>query len=72
MCLEKTKLGKVYNGESMNELLKFSEEYKKSAENISNELIKKYGTINGVEYTAEKIVNNFIEIWFRPLIKVLF
>lgn len=62
LCLEKTKLGKIYKGESMNELLKFSEEYKKSAENISKELTKKYGTINGVEYTAEKIVDNFLGI----------
>jgi hypothetical protein len=60
ICVEKLGIGKVFRGEHINELLEFGEEYKENVASISRELMIKYGTLNGVEYTARKIVNHYL------------
>ncbi len=60
ICIENIGLGKVYNGQALEELLEFGKEYKKNIKVINENLIKKYGTLNGVEYTAQKIVNHYL------------
>lgn len=62
ICLEKIGLGKVYNGQSMSELLEWGEIYKNNVRVIKKKLINKYGTLNGVEYTADKIINHYLKI----------
>jgi len=60
ICIEKIGLGKVYTGQHIEELLEFGKGYEKNIDAINNDLLKKYGTLNGVEYTAEKIVYHYL------------
>lgn len=61
-CIECLGLGKVLrSGADMSELLAYHDQYKKQARAIKVKLMKKYGTLNGVQYTAKQIVNNFLE-----------
>jgi hypothetical protein len=62
LCLEKIGLGKVYREESLEELVDFGKEYKKTAKKIKKSLIVKYGTLDGITYAAEKIINNFLHL----------
>ncbi|MEK7575792.1 MAG: hypothetical protein AAB491_01765 [Patescibacteria group bacterium] len=62
ICLERTGLGKVYNGQSVNELLEWSKDYKDNVRLIKKKLMDKYGTLNGVEYTAEKIIDHYLKL----------
>ncbi len=62
ICIEKIGLGKIYTGQPVEELLRFRDDYKKNIKSINNKLIEKYGTLNGVEYTAEKIVDHFVKL----------
>lgn len=62
ICLERTGLGKVYNGQSISELLEWGEIYKNNVRAIKNKLLEKYGTLNGVEYAAEKIINHYLDL----------
>ena len=60
ICIEKIGLGKIYTGQPIGELLKFAEEYKNNVELINNQLLNKYGTLDGVGYTARHIVEHFL------------
>lgn len=60
ICIEKMGLGKIYTGQSIEELLEFRNDYERNLKSIKNKLLEKYGTLNGVEYTAEKIVDHFL------------
>jgi hypothetical protein len=60
LSIEKLGIGKIYNGEHLDELLEFTDSYKKTVKSIKNDLLKKYGTLNGVEYTAKKIVDHYL------------
>ncbi|MBU1131459.1 hypothetical protein KJ840_04970 [Patescibacteria group bacterium] len=60
ICIEKLGLGKIYNGQSLFKLLKYANEYKKNVEKHNKSLKNKYGTLDGVKYTADKIVNHFL------------
>lgn len=60
ICIEKMGLGKIYIGQSIEELLEFKDSYEKNLKLIRNKLLEKYETLNGVEYTAEKIVEHFL------------
>ena len=60
VCIEKIGLGKVYQGESIQDLLAWGEVYRTNAEIMERELLYKYGTVRGVPYTADKIVNHFL------------
>ncbi|MFH1711799.1 MAG: hypothetical protein ABH846_01005 [Patescibacteria group bacterium] len=60
VCIEKVGLGKIYNGESVKELLNWSGEYRANADKMENYLLQKYGTVRGVPYTAEKIAEHFL------------
>ena len=62
LCLEKLGLGKIYTGQSLASLLKFSKIYKRHSQKIKKELIKKYKTLNGINYAAKKIVKNYLEL----------
>ncbi len=62
ICIEKIGLGKVYTGQPIEELLKFRDDYRERVKSINNKLLDKYGTLNGVEYTAEKIVDHFTKL----------
>jgi len=53
--LERAGLGREYRGESIEELLEWGNEYKKAVREKKNELIEKYGTLDGVWYTARAI-----------------
>lgn len=59
-CIERHGLGKVYRGETLPELLLYVEEFKNKAEDMRKYLLNKYGTLNGVEYTANHIVKHFL------------
>lgn len=61
ICIEKIGLGKIYTGQPIEELLKFRDDYKENVKLINNKLLEKYGTLNGVEYTAEKIIDHFLK-----------
>lgn len=60
ICIEKIGLGKVYRGQSLKELLEFSEEYKTNVKKINTDLMEKYRTLNGINYIAEKIVDHYL------------
>jgi hypothetical protein len=60
ICVEKLGIGKVFRGEHINELLKFGEEYQKNIAGIGKKLMDKYGTLEGVEYTARRIVSHYL------------
>ena len=60
LCIEKLGLGKVHKNQKLDVLLEFDSEYEDNVKKINDGLIKKYGTLNGVEYTAKKIVNDYI------------
>lgn len=62
ICIEKIGLGKIYTGQPIEELLEFRNQYKENLKLINNELLNKYGTLNGVEYIAEKIFDHFIKL----------
>ena len=62
ICLEKMGLGKIYNGQSINDLLEWGKDYKNNVKLIKQKLMDKYGTLNGVEYTASKIINHYLKI----------
>ena len=62
ICVEKLGIGKVYNGESIDELLEFRERYKEKVKSIKKKLLEKYGTLNGAEYTAEKILDHYLNL----------
>ena len=53
---------KVYKNQKLDVLLEFDSEYEDNVKKINDGLIKKYGTLNGVEYTAKKIVNDYISL----------
>lgn len=60
-CIEKLGLGKVYHeGHTTEDFVRYSDEYKNNIRIVKNDLMKKYNTLNGVRYTAEKIVDNFL------------
>ncbi|MDP6388117.1 MAG: hypothetical protein QGG63_02495, partial [Candidatus Pacebacteria bacterium] len=61
LSIEKLGIGKIYNGQRIDELLEFGNKYKKTVKTIKADLIKKYGTLNGVEYTAAKIVDHYLK-----------
>lgn len=60
VCIEKIGLGRVYRGESIQDLLAWGEVYRTKAEIMERELLDKYGTVRGVPYTAERIVSHFL------------
>jgi len=62
ICLEELGFGKIYTGQTLSELLAFGEEYKENVTLISNRLLEKYNTTDGVAYTARKIVNHYRNI----------
>ncbi len=62
LCLKKIGLGKIYNEQPLKELLKYKKEYRESVKKIKKFLITKYGTLDGIEYTAEKIINHFRQL----------
>lgn len=59
-CIEGLTIGKIYHGQSLQELLSFTETYTKSAKTLNNALFAKYGTLDGVTYTAQKIVEQLM------------
>lgn len=59
ICLEALGFGKVYRGESLNELFQYGDVYKKNVALIQNRLLEKYGMIDGIAFTARKIVNHY-------------
>lgn len=60
ICLEKIGLGKIYKNESLPELLKFKNDYLTAVKKMNQYLTDKYGTLDGVKYTAEKIIKHFL------------
>jgi len=61
-CIEHLGFGKVYKNEhTMDDLVKYSDEYQKNIRVLKDDLMKKYNTLNGVRYTAEKIVDHFLQ-----------
>lgn len=56
--VEASGLGRVWRGESLDELLEWTDTYKKNVEKIRAHHMQKYGTENGVLYTAEKILKH--------------
>ncbi len=58
LCVEKLGLGKIYRGQSVEELLKFGKEYKNNVEKINSGLVMKFGTLDGLRYTALRIVDD--------------
>src|SRR3989344_2545466 len=58
-CIEHLGIGKVFKeGETLDDLMRYGEEYKRNVKVLKDNLIKKYNTLNGVKYTAEKIVED--------------
>ncbi|MDD4900564.1 MAG: hypothetical protein PHS62_00420 [Patescibacteria group bacterium] len=62
LCLEKIGLGKIYRGQPLEELLDFKAEYRKNVKKMNQYLMDKYKTTDGVKYTAEKIINDYLKI----------
>jgi hypothetical protein len=60
ICLEHLGFGRVYRGESLDELLAYEEQYRENATSIQNQLLERYGTTDGIAYTANKIVKHFV------------
>jgi hypothetical protein len=65
ICIDKLGLGKIYQGQSFVELLKFKSKYLKNVKKINRDLKNKYGTVDGIKFTAEKIVEHYLskKLW---------
>lgn len=59
ICIEKLGLGVIYRGQSLVEILNESEKLKPSIQKLNQELLGQFGTLNGNEYAAKKIVEKF-------------
>jgi hypothetical protein len=59
ISLESLGFGMVCRGESLDELHAFGAKYKENATSIQSQLLERYGTTDGIAYTARKIVNHF-------------
>lgn len=62
VCIEQLGLGTIYKNQNLDELLKIKDLYVSNVEKINKYLIDTYGTLDGIEYTTEKIVNHFLNI----------
>jgi len=62
ICLGKIGLGKIYQGQSLAELLGFKAEYQASVDKVNQYLLEQYKTLDGLEYAAEKIINNYLNV----------
>jgi len=60
ICIEKLGLGIVYRGESLAEILKKAEQLRPGIEKYNQKLLKKFGTLDGTRYAAEKITEDFV------------
>ncbi len=56
-CLKKTGLGKIYDGQTLQELINFRKDYNKSIKILKKYLSNKFGTLDGITYAANKIIN---------------
>ena len=59
LCIQELGIGMVYRGQSLPELLAYREPYQNSAVRETQRLLSTYGTLNGVEYTADQIAKDF-------------
>lgn len=59
ICVEKLGLGIVYNQQPLTELLTYSQHYKSCAKTELVRIKEKYGTTDGVNYTASRIADDF-------------
>ncbi|PIS12087.1 MAG: hypothetical protein COT73_00365 [Bdellovibrio sp. CG10_big_fil_rev_8_21_14_0_10_47_8] len=62
LCLQKLGLGVIYDRQPLPELFKYTDSYRAAAAREKNRLRSAYGTINGVRYTAEKIVEDYVQM----------
>lgn len=60
ICVEQLGLGRVYRGEPVKTLLDWKEKYVENVRRVGQQLSEKYGTMRGVPYTAQKIVDHFL------------
>lgn len=61
ICIEKLGLGIVYRGQSLSDILKEAEKLRPKIQKINQELLDKFGTYNGNEYSAKIIVDDFLK-----------
>ncbi len=60
-CIENLGIGMVFDKNStVEDLFDYAVRYKKSSDALKEKLIAKYGTLDGVHYTAQKIVDHFV------------
>ncbi|MBI2056300.1 MAG: hypothetical protein HYT37_02880 [Candidatus Sungbacteria bacterium] len=57
-CIEKLGLGVIYRGQSLAEIIREAEKLKARIQNFNHKLLEQFGTLNGNEYAAKKIVEN--------------
>lgn len=59
--IEKLGLGLVYKGQSLKELLSLADQIKKTGAKIKNEILRRWGTLDGNRYCAQLFVKNFLK-----------
>lgn len=63
-CIEELGIGLIFKDQTTKEMLSFIEKYKKNAKKINSDLIKKYGTLDGIEFLSKHIAKHFIKTKF--------
>jgi len=58
--IEKLKIGIVYQGESLKEIIQKSEQVKLRQQEIKKEILDKWGTLDGTRYCAKLFVKDFL------------
>lgn len=61
-CIEQLGLGIIYDGQPLSELLAQTDAYQEAAARENARVEAAYGTMNGVEYTAERIADDYLAL----------
>lgn len=63
-CIERLGIGLIFKNQTKKEMLSFRNKYIKNAKKLNNDLMKKYGTLDGIEFLSKHIANHFIKTKF--------
>ncbi len=60
-CIEELRLGIVYQGQSLKEILGESERLRPGIQKFNQELVQRFGTLNGNRYAARLIADDYLK-----------
>ena len=60
-CIEDLGIGLIFESQTSNEIFLFRNKYIEKVKKLKSDLIKKYDTLDGIQYLSERIVDHFSE-----------